>query len=218
MDAREFRERLRQIQPFNMGDGVRAFYRLYAEKLNKPRYGDKTPLYCRHMKAIAAILPEAHFVHIIRDGRDVALSLRGVSFAPGQDIPTLAGYWRKLIQDARTARRHCRAYMEVRYEELVRDPPAVLHSICGFLQLDFDVAMLRYWERTAERLREHKSCNRIAGHRGVTHEQRLWQQRLTLEAPQPGRILDWKNKMTPAERTQFLQTAGALLAELGYES
>jgi hypothetical protein len=145
LDAREFRERLRQIQPFNMGDGVRAFYRLYAEKLNKPRYGDKTPLYCRHMKAVAAILPDAHFVHIIRDGRDVALSLRGVSFAPGQDIPTLAGYWRKLIQDARTARRHCRAYMEVRYEELVRDPPAVLHSICGFLQLDFDAAMLRYW-------------------------------------------------------------------------
>jgi hypothetical protein len=52
----------------------------------------------------------------------------------------------------------------------------------------------------------------------VTDEQRLWQQRLTLEAPQPGRILDWKNKMTPAERTQFLQTAGAMLAELGYES
>jgi hypothetical protein len=108
--------------------------------------------------------------------------------------------------------------MEVRYEELVRDPDAVLRSICDFLQLDFDDAMLRYWERSAERLREHRSCNRIAGRRTVTHEQRLWQQRLTLAAPQPGRIFDWKNKMTPAERTQFLHSAGATLAELGYES
>jgi hypothetical protein len=218
LEAPDFRKQLRQIQPFNLGDGVRAFYQLYAEKQHKPRYGDKTPLYCRHMKAIEAILPEAHFVHIIRDGRDVALSLRSVPFAPGQDIPTLAGYWQRLIRDARTAGRYCRAYMEVGYEALVRDPPAVLQSICSFLRLDFDPGMLRYWERTAERLLEHKSCNRIDGLRVVTHEQRMWQQRLTLETPQTSRILDWKNKMTPAERTQFLHCAGAMLAELGYET
>jgi hypothetical protein len=218
LDPSEFREQLRQIKPFDIGEGVRAFYRLYAEKQNKPRYGDKTPLYCRHMKAIESFLPEACFVHIIRDGRDVALSLRTMSFAPGQDIPTLAVYWRRLIQDARETGRHCRAYMEIRYEALVRSPSAVLHSICRFLELDFDPAMLRYWERTAERLREHKSCIRSDGRVAVTHEQRLWQQRLTMRAPQADRIFDWKKKMTLAERTQFLQCAGETLEELGYET
>jgi hypothetical protein len=197
---------------------VRAFYRLYAEKQDKPRYGDKTPLYCRHMKGIESFLPEARFVHIIRDGRDVALSLRTMAFAPGQDIPTLAVYWQRLIQDARETGRHCRAYMEVRYEALVRDPSAILHSICSFLELDFDSAMLRYWERAAERLHEHKSCRRSDGRLAVTHEQRLWQQRLTMQAPQADRIFDWKNTMTPAERTQFLHFAGDMLEELGYET
>jgi Sulfotransferase family len=218
LDAPEFRQRLRQIEPFDLGEGLRTFYRLYAEKQNKPRYGDKTPLYCKHLQAIETLLPEAHFVHIIRDGRDVALSLRTMSFAPAQDIPTLALYWRKLIENARRAGRHCRAYMEVRYEALVEDPPAVLHSVCSFLKLDFDSAMLRYWERTAERLREHKASSRIKGRLAVTHEQRLFQHRLALKVPQVDRILDWKNKMTPAERAQFLHCAGEMLEELGYET
>jgi Sulfotransferase family len=142
----------------------------------------------------------------------------GMSFAPGQDIPTLAVYWQKLIQDARETERHCRSYMEVRYEALVRDPSAVLHSICRFIELDFDAVMLRYWERTAERLREHKARNRIDGRTAVSHERRMEQQKLTMQAPQPDRIFDWKKKMTPAERVQFLQCAGDTLEELGYET
>ena len=46
-----------------------------------PRYGEKTPGNCEHLKAIGDLLPEAHFVHVIRDGRDVALSLRPMCFA-----------------------------------------------------------------------------------------------------------------------------------------
>lgn len=217
LSAAEFRQRLRQIEPFNLGEGLRAFYRLYAEKQSKPRYGDKTPLYCRHMPAIETLLPEAHFVHIIRDGRDVALSLRSMPFSPGPDIPTLASYWGKLVQRTRIAGQHCHAYMEIRYEALVQDPAVVLQSICGFLKLDFDPAMLRYWERTAERLCEHKSRRRIQGDLATTQEQRRSQQRLTMEPPQVDRILDWKNRMTAAERTQFLRCAGEMLKELGYE-
>src|ERR1700690_3434691 len=46
LNAQEFREELRRIEPFDVGEGLRAFYRLYARNQNKPRYGDKTPLYC----------------------------------------------------------------------------------------------------------------------------------------------------------------------------
>ncbi len=217
LNASEFRERLRQIEPFDRGEGFRAFYRLYAAKQNKPRYGDKTPLYCQHMEAIGRLLPEAHFVHIIRDGRDVALSLRMTSFAPGQDIETLALYWRGLIQTARTQGRHCSSYMEVRYEALVNDTTEVLHSICNFLKLDFDAAMVRYWERTAERLQEHQSHCRIDGRVRVTHEQRVFQQRLTMQAPRSNRVSCWKKKMTSVELAKFVQLAGGMLEELGYE-
>jgi len=217
LDAREFREELRKIKPFDLGEGFRAFYRLYARKHNKPRYGDKTPLYCEHVRAIEKILPEAHFIHIIRDGRDVALSLRPMPFAPGQDIKTLALYWRRLIQKARQAGRRCGAYMEIRYEELVNDPRSALPPICSFLKLDFDPAMLQYWERAPERLKEHRSRRGRDGRPLVTHQQRLWQQRLTTQLPQVERASGWKKTMSPAERTEFRHFAGETLQELGYE-
>jgi Sulfotransferase family len=218
LDADEFREQLRRIVPFDWGEGFRTFYRLYAKQQNKPRYGDKTPLYCQHTKAIESVLPEVHFVHIIRDGRDVALSLRKTSFAPAQDIPTLARYWQRLVQNARQEGQRCRAYAELRYEDLVNDPPGVLRSICDFLKLDFDPAMLQYWERSVERLREHKPQCRIDGSVRVTREQRLFQQRLILEVPHAERVFCWKKEMTLQERAQFAQFAGATLEDLGYES
>ena len=65
-----FWEKLLEIEPFAIGDGYRSFYQLYASRFAKPRWGDKTPSYCHHMQNIEEVLPEAHFIHIIRDGRD----------------------------------------------------------------------------------------------------------------------------------------------------
>jgi hypothetical protein len=208
---------LQRVEPFTMGEGLRAFYRLYAKRQNKPRYGDKTPTYCEHLPAIRSLLPEARFLHIIRDGRDVALSLRGRWFAPGQDIPTLAGYWSRLVGCAREAGLGSPSYREVRYEDLVTDPRPVLESICSFLGLVFHPAMLRYWERTPSRLNEHRTRRRIDGSVLVTHEQRLDQQRLTMCHPQLGRILRWKTEMTAQEQSEFLAVAGETLKELGYQ-
>ncbi len=60
-----------QIKPAPV---VRAFFELYAEKQGKPRWGDKTPGYTQHIRKISKVLPEARFIHLIRDGRDVTLS------------------------------------------------------------------------------------------------------------------------------------------------
>ena len=51
---------------------IRAFYELYAESQGKSRWGDKTPDYLRSIRRIGRTLPEARFVHLVRDGRDVA--------------------------------------------------------------------------------------------------------------------------------------------------
>jgi len=215
--AEDFRRELERVDPFNTSEGFRAFYRLYARRHEKPRYGEKNPRYCEHIPAIEALLPEAHFVHIIRDGRDAALSLRPLWFAPGQDIETLAQHWRRLVSCGREAGCRARAYMEVRYEELVRTPEAVLRKICEFVALDFDPIMLRYWERTPERLKEHRTRRQPDGRVLITHEERVAQQRLTMSPPEPERILRWKKEMTASEQGEFLAVAGGTLAELGYE-
>jgi hypothetical protein len=71
-----FRTEIEKLKAFNLTDGLRAFYRVYAERFGKKRWGDKTPLHGLHMKKIQDILPEARFLHIIRDGRDATVSLR----------------------------------------------------------------------------------------------------------------------------------------------
>lgn len=218
IDADEFREELRQIEPFDVGEGFRAFYRLYARKQKKPRYGDKTPLYCLHLRDIEKILPEAHFIHVIRDGRDVALSLRPMWFAPAQDMRTLAQYWSKLVRNTRETGRQSHAYLEVHYEELIKDSSAVLQSVCGFLNIVFDPAMLRYWERTSERLSEHQTRHGFHGRAVITHDRRLVQQRLTMHPPQLERAFCWKKKMTPDEHSEFVRYGGKMLSEFGYGS
>src|SRR6185503_15592945 len=107
----------------------RSFYRLYANRHGKTRWGDKTPVYCKHIDAIRRVLPESRFIHIIRDGRDVALSLRQIWFSPGPDIETQAKYWSDCVRAARSAGLGRNDYFEIRYEELVLNPKATLKKV-----------------------------------------------------------------------------------------
>src|SRR5581483_220486 len=94
-------------------------------------------------------------IHLIRDGRDAALSLRGLWFSPGNDIAILAAYWRDIVLETRRQGQDCAHYLEMHYEELVCDPRRSLERIADFIEADFDEAMLRYFERVPARLEEH---------------------------------------------------------------
>src|SRR5262249_44051088 len=156
--------------------GLRAFYQIYAARFGKSRWGDKTPLYSRQMPEISGLLPEARFVHLIRDGRDVALSLKKVWFAPGQDMRTLAEYWSNLIQQTRAFGQQCPHYLEIRYEQLVRHPADELQRICDFLEIEYDSRMQQYHELAANRLAEMKGRYTPDGSVFISQEQRHHQQ------------------------------------------
>jgi hypothetical protein len=209
---------LEKINPFNVSDGYRAFYRLYAARLGKPRWGDKRPTYCFRMDIIRKILPEARFIHIIRDGRDAALSLRKMPFSPGWEIETQANYWRDCVLAARRAGTGCPDYLEVRYEDLILNTAEILNRICPFIDLPYDSAMLGYYTRSPERLKEHKGRNWSDGTLLITQEERLNQQKRTMDPPDPSRVFAWKTAMSAEERERFQLVAGDLLKELGYET
>jgi hypothetical protein len=61
--------------------------------LRQEAVGDKAPLHCFYMDRIEALVPESHFIHILRDGRDVCLSLRQMWFSPGWEVEVQARYW-----------------------------------------------------------------------------------------------------------------------------
>lgn len=214
----DFWSALLEIVPFTVPEGFRAFYRLYAARSGKPRWGDKTPLYCKELNTIRRVLPEARFVHIIRDGRDAAMSLRGMWFSPGWDIETQAAYWRENILSARRAGVGRTDYMEVRYEDLILSTRVTLERICAFIRLSYEESMLTYYTRAPERLREHKGRLRTDGTLVLTREQRLSQQKRTKEPPDPACVFAWKRSMSTEERRRFQRVAGSLLKDLDYET
>jgi len=203
------------LDPFTVSNGLRAFYALYARRHGKSRWGDKTPKYLRRTADIERVLPEAHFIHIIRDGRDVALSVRD-AWVNRSAIPTQARRWRKEVNRARASGRKRAHYHELRYEDLVRDPERELRSICTFCRLAYDDAMLRYHETAEVRLSE---LGDKALPDGVTlkREVRLALHERTASPPQPERAGRWRREMSAQEVAEFEAVAGDLLADLGYE-
>ena len=179
-----------------------ALYTAYAHAQGKSRAADKTPRNVLHVDLLAAAFPHARFVHLVRDGRDVVPSMLGLDFFPDRFAEAVV-YWRDRVEAGRHSGRRLGAgrYLEVRYEELVADPAATLAGLCGFLDLPYDEAMLRYHERADEV---------TVAVRDVGHHRGLWQ-------PPTAGMRSWRTSMSTHDVQLFEALAGPTLAEFGYE-
>jgi hypothetical protein len=211
----ELRARFRALRPLTAADATREFFRVYAEQQGKVRWGDKTPGYVQRMRLIQKVLPESRFVHIIRDGRDVALSVVPRSWGPSS-IAAAAENWKQRIEAARRQAPRLEHYLEVHYEDLIVDTEAVLRHVCDFIELDFQPGMLAYHERASERLAEKaRDLDRPWG--TVSAESRVESHRLASEPPRSDRVARWKTLMSEADRREYEAIAGKTLAAAGYE-
>jgi Sulfotransferase family len=203
VEEAEVAERVGVGRP-TLAAALRAVGEAFAASAKKPRWGDKTPGYVVEMESIQDALPEARFVHVIRDGRDVAVSLAGLDWGP-DDVAGVATMWSRRIRIARrqAAKLAPDSYLEVRYEDLVLDPAKVLGAVCTLLDLSFAQSMLSHGEAGSRMLA------------GVAVERR--HQHATVAEPlDPGRIGRWRRKLGDAERRRFEDIAGPTLEELGY--
>ncbi len=117
------------------------------------RWGDKTPYYVLHLPTLARLFPDARFIHIIRDGRDCALSMR----ARARDLNVYnlyhaAKFWEQYVQAGQAAGEELgeERYLEIRYEDLVADQEDRVRRICEFLDLAFDPAVIEFRKARAE--------------------------------------------------------------------
>lgn len=207
---------LERASPTSPADAARVFYRLYAERFGKTRWGDKTPTYGASIDRIALLLPEGRFIHLIRDGRDVMLSVRNLWFRPGDTVEACAQDWAARVAQARALGSRVAHYLEIRYEALITSPADTLREICRFLNLTFEPQMLTYYAGAAARLDEHQPRFTADGRLLVSKEARLDNQRLVKQPPRADRIDRWKAEMTDAELQQFEAVAGEWLDWLGY--
>jgi hypothetical protein len=107
--------------------------------------------------------------------------------------------------------------MEVRYEELVRDPEGQLREVCEFVELDFDPVMLRHHEGAEERLGEiAKTLPAHGGARELDAETRMEAHQMAVKPLSDERVGVWRQEMDPADLATFEEVAGETLEELGY--
>jgi hypothetical protein len=194
--------------PISYASFVSGFYDLIGEARGKPLVGDKTGEYARFLPTLHALWPSTRFVHLIRDGRDIALSVLGWKLDPGASrfstwdddpVMTTALWWSRNVQLA------CEAgstlpgslYHEIRYEALVARPDEQCASLCAFIDVPYAEEMLRFHE------------GRTRSDPGLSAK-KAW-------LPITPNLRNWREQMPPEDVGRFEAVAGDLLEELGYE-
>jgi hypothetical protein len=109
------------------------------------RWMEGTPVHLLYMDAIKAAVPGALFVHLIRDGRDCALSnaaqgwLATLPWDKTRGLGVAALYWEWMVRRGRRfGRANPDVYLELRFEDLVADPRATLARLAAFIDHDLD--------------------------------------------------------------------------------
>jgi len=182
---------------------VEAAFTAYARARNKSRWGDKTPRYIEHIELLASLFEDGRFVHVVRDGRNVALSYADVPFGP-KTVARAAELWRARVRGGMRAGRALgpARYLELRYEDVVADEAALeaaARRLSDFLKLEFHADMLD----------------------PATHARGEVLARASLYNPHVverpiAATRSWEHDMPPGDVEVFEAVAGATLSELGY--
>lgn len=119
----------------------------WLEEVGKRRWGEKTPHNAFFWREISEGFPSSKFIHIVRDGRDVAMSWKKVRFGP-EHFYSIANLWNKYVQKAEDIKSNVskKRFHEVKYEDILRDPNQNIKKICQFLDESFDSRMIEFYK------------------------------------------------------------------------
>lgn len=186
---------------------------------------DKEPSNTFHSDLVADLFPEARFIHLLRDGRDVAASLVAAGreewardWAPTR-VADAARTWQDHVVAARRARSVERPYLEVRYEDLLADPVGSLLHLFDFAGVgrDADAAARIAEEFSFARVREGGSRSSgltVGGELSAAAEGSGGEPKGFYRRGVAG---SWRDEWSEFDRAEFDRVAGALLVEAGYE-
>lgn len=180
-----------------------ALFSLYARQSGKTRWGDKTPQHALRIPELLAVYPGARIIHLIRDGRDVAESTARIAIGPCS-ILAIARRWRRYMETVAAASAGLPAdqFLEVRFEDLVRDPAAARRRIMSFIGEDDSLCPPIGKDLPQTGTLDHSAT--FAHHASLR------------KAISSGKIGVYKSAFTPRQIELFEAVAGAALLRLGY--
>jgi hypothetical protein len=182
----------------SLAEMMHELYKVHATQYDKRLWGDKTPSFFRMISVLKGLFPDARFIHIIRDGRDVYLSWRQIDPSK-RNIAVTALEWSYKVSRARKELSFVdrNNVLELKYEDLTNETADELKKICSFLQVDYDANMLNFWRTSRDFL-------------GSSHS-RLISKPITRIS-----VNRWQRELTSKELNCFEYIAGSMLESLGY--
>ena len=184
-----------------LSDIVELAFRIPCEAGGKARWGDKTPKYVFHVPALRTLFPGARFIHLIRDGRDVCVSMLKTRWY-GKSIRVLAEKWLAAVNagESAAARYGSETCHTTLYESLVSSPHAELQRIMTFLGESFDPAMLEFYQNAGDNI----------------HPREMAVHQKTLRKPRQSDTCRWRRELSWRQILVFEAVAGPTLRRLGY--
>lgn len=206
---------IQQSEPKTYSQLVSLVYEYYCHMhgQSSARWGDKNNFHIRHIREIRELFPNACFVHIVRDGRDVLASYRELMmrrftspYAPRLPVDAceVAREWcgNLLAFRSDTVDLDGKTIFELRYEDFVREPREAVEKLCTFLGEEFERGMLEYW---------------LADDRGKGEPDGFMEWKaLTRVAPTTSKIGRYGRELAGTEIAAFERIAGPMLAQYGY--
>ncbi len=191
---------LEAINRFDFHGVIDALMRTWTRSEGKERWGEKTPWHIFYWREIMSGFPQAQVIHIVRDGRDSALSWKRARFGP-KHIYSLATKWvhyLDIVEELKPTLNE-KSFLEVRYEDLLAQPEAVIQKICDFLGEEFAPEMFAFNENSAPYLTD------------IQNQTNLSKPLLTNNSGK------WRTEMTERELRIFEAVAGSALERYGYK-
>jgi hypothetical protein len=128
-----------------------AVYEAHRRATGKPRWGCKSTFMIHHAERVLRTFPEARFIWLVRDPRDVAVSSRKSVFSPYHPLLTAQLWAEQQRLGLALEARYPRETLRVRYEDLLADPEDELRRICCFLGEIYDPRVLRFFDTEGAR-------------------------------------------------------------------
>jgi len=187
----------------SLANTIHELYSAYARKRGKLIWGDKTPSYVTEIDTLHRLFPNAKYIHLIRDGRDVAASLQKQWWGP-KDFVSAIEYWERSVVLATKMLRMLPSSQRImlRFEDLIINPEEEIQKVLSFLGLEYEESMLNsYYQSTESKV----------GSRATLHHSNL------AHPPSKDQCFKWKRTLPKADQAIAHEIAGRLLKDLGYE-
>jgi Sulfotransferase family len=186
--------------PPTVGSALGIVLRAYAERFDRPRWGDKRPYYHRYIEVVLRLFPDAQIVHVVRDPRDCVASLKRMPWWKSDSYHAVSAWANSIAHTKEAVRRWPGVVIRVQYERLVAAPESELRALCAALGEEYDPAMAEPERVAAVAVPERKHWHSY-----------------TRVSPTTGRVGRWRVELEPWEIALCETVLAEPMREFGYE-